>query len=122
VVICNIYSYSAVDVIHFCLRHPQVYHDLIPVVVTLLKGDRRMVRSALLLGSIAPLAMFLGWNLVALAQPHPTGAAAALMERWDPVQQLIEGGSAAAGTAVVCFSLLAIMTSFLGAALGTGPF
>lgn len=96
----------------------QVYHDLIPVVVALLKGDRALVQRALLLGSLLPLAMFLGWNLVALAQPH-LELGGPLAGRWDPVQQLMESGGLAVGTAVSCFSVLAITTSFLGAALGT---
>lgn len=95
----------------------QVYHDLIPVVVALLKGDRALVQRALLLGSLLPLAMFLGWNFVALAQPH-LDLGGPLAGRWDPVQQLMESGGLAVGTAVSCFSVLAITTSFLGAALG----
>jgi Tryptophan/tyrosine permease family len=95
----------------------QVYHDLIPVVVTLLRGDRNLVQRALLLGSALPLAMFLGWNMVALAQP-PLLEAMDPAGRWDPVQQMMESGGLAVGGAVACFSVLAITTSFLGASLG----
>ena len=45
----------------------QVYHDLVPVICDLLGGDRRRVATALLGGSLLPLAMFLTWNAVTLA-------------------------------------------------------
>jgi len=44
-----------------------VYHDLVPVICDLLGGDRRRIRTALLTGSLLPLAMFLTWNAVTLA-------------------------------------------------------
>ena len=51
----------------------QVYHDLVPVVVSVLGGDRGRVRVALLAGSALPLAMFLAWDAVMLALPALAG-------------------------------------------------
>ena len=45
----------------------QVYHDLVPVICDLLGGHRRRIATALLGGSLLPLAMFLTWNAVTLA-------------------------------------------------------
>ena len=44
-----------------------VYHDLVPVICSYLGGDRKLVRSALILGSLVPLGMFLSWEAVALS-------------------------------------------------------
>lgn len=44
-----------------------VYHDLVPVIVSYLGGDRRAIRSAIVLGSLVPLTMFLSWEAVALS-------------------------------------------------------
>ena len=44
-----------------------VYHDLVPVICTYLGGNRQLVRTALLVGSLVPLGMFLSWEAVALA-------------------------------------------------------
>ena len=45
----------------------QVYHDLVPVICDLLGGHRRRITTALLGGSLLPLAMFVTWNAVTLA-------------------------------------------------------
>ncbi len=50
-----------------CILVLQVYHDLVPVICDLLGGDRRRIATALLGGSLLPLAMFLSWNAVTLA-------------------------------------------------------
>lgn len=44
-----------------------VYHDLVPLICSYLGGDRKLVRSALVLGSLVPLFMFLSWEAVALS-------------------------------------------------------
>ena len=44
-----------------------VYHDLVPLICSYLGGDRKMIRSALILGSLVPLVMFLSWEAVALS-------------------------------------------------------
>ena len=45
----------------------QVFHDLVPVVCAQLGGERRRVRTALLAGSLLPLAMFVSWDAIMLA-------------------------------------------------------
>lgn len=44
-----------------------VYHDLVPLICSYLGGDRKLVRSAVVLGSLIPLFMFLSWEAVALS-------------------------------------------------------
>ncbi|PRW20529.1 tyrosine-specific transport -like [Chlorella sorokiniana] len=61
-----------------------VFHDLTPVIVSYLGGDRARIRTALVLGSLVPLGMFLSWEAVALSL-LPSGladapAAASVME------------------------------------------
>lgn len=92
-----------------------MYHDLIPVVCGYLGGDRCRVRSALLLGGTAPLVMFLLWDAVALALAPAPGLLAGAA---DPLQTLMLTGGPIVGSAVGVFSLLAIITSFIGTVLG----
>ncbi|KAL4427144.1 hypothetical protein ABPG77_001148 [Micractinium sp. CCAP 211/92] len=73
-----------------------VYHDLVPVIVSYLGGDRRAIRSAIVLGSLVPLSMFLSWEAVALSL-LPAGLAdpadsAALLQA--SLQLGAEGGGA----------------------------
>jgi tyrosine-specific transport protein len=51
----------------------QVCHDLVPVVCVQLGGDRRRVRTALLAGSLLPLAMFVSWDAIMLALTSEPG-------------------------------------------------
>jgi tyrosine-specific transport protein len=44
-----------------------VYHDLVPLICSMLGGHRGTIRSALVLGSLIPLGMFLSWEAVALS-------------------------------------------------------
>ena len=44
-----------------------VYHDLVGVICTYLRNDVKMVRSAIFLGSLIPLVMFLSWEAVSLS-------------------------------------------------------
>lgn len=48
-----------------------VYHDLVPLICGYLGGDRAAVRSALILGSLVPLGMFVAWEAVAVALLPP---------------------------------------------------
>lgn len=87
-----------------------VYHDLIPVLCLLLGFDRRAVQTALVAGSILPLLMFTSWNTLVL------GVAAGDV-LGDPLDMLV-GGYGGLGMAVQAFSLLAVLTSFIGISLG----
>jgi len=96
-----------------------VYHDLVPVVVAQLRGDRAAVRSALLIGSAAPLLMFCCWDAVALALAGGGGGgAAAAASLADPLDAVMSLGGPAMRAAVAGFSVLAIATSCLGTSLG----
>lgn len=100
-----------------------VYHDLVPVICSMLGGDRGSVRSAIVLGSLIPLAMFGSWEAVALGISHsPTpGINDAMMHsvpNMDPLQVFIDKSGPLIGTTVQSFSFLAVLTSFLGTTLG----
>ncbi|CAI5482515.1 unnamed protein product [Closterium sp. Yama58-4] len=53
-----------------------VFHDLVPVLCAYLDADLRKIRTALLIGSSVPLAMFLTWDAIVLSI-SPTSIAAA---------------------------------------------
>ncbi|KAI3424069.1 hypothetical protein D9Q98_009432 [Chlorella vulgaris] len=81
-----------------------VYHDLIPVIVDYLGGDRKNIRSAIVLGSLVPLAMFLSWEVVALSLlPSGLAESAAASDGHVPLLQtslqLATSGDAASGPA-----------------------
>lgn len=59
----------------------QVFHDLVPVVVSQLGCDRRRVRTALLAGSLLPLAMFISWDAIMLALTGEPGTCSPLPAR-----------------------------------------
>jgi amino acid permease len=54
-----------------------VYHDLVGVICTYLRNDVKMVRSAIFLGSLIPLVMFLSWEAVSLSLLPPNIAVVA---------------------------------------------
>jgi tyrosine-specific transport protein len=87
-----------------------VYHDLVPVVCAQLGGDAGKVRTALIAGSAAPLAMFLAWDGVALALGGGDGG--------DPLTALASSGGPLLSGAIAAFSMLALATSALGNSLG----
>ena len=91
-----------------------VYHDLVPVVCSYLAGDVRKIRRAVILGSVAPLLMFLSWDAVALGC-HASDAG-------DPLAALMASGDGAASLIVGGFSFCAIATSFIGTAIGLSEF
>ena len=101
-----------------------VYHDLIPVVCSLLDGDQRRIRAALLLGSLVPLGLFIGWDGIALSATGRAGLAGAGV---DPLRALLEGasdggGSESLGIGLALFSLCAVATCFLSTALSVTEF
>lgn len=94
------------------------YHDLIPVLCEYLGRDKSKVRTALVVGGMIPVAMYLAWDAVALALVPGAAEVAQAGGVIDPLRVLIETQGASAGTAIELFSLLAILTSFLGTVLG----
>jgi tyrosine-specific transport protein len=89
-----------------------VYHDLIPVLCVYLGNDRDRIQTSLVLGGLVPLLMFLAWDAVALALV-PTG-----MERVDPLAVMMGSGGGMTAGAIQAFSMMAIVTSFIGTSLG----
>ena len=84
-----------------------VYHNVVPLVATRLKGDRPKIAAAILAGSAVPLVMFLLWNGLILGSVDGDAVAALVAA---------EGAAAAPalGPTVALFSLSAVVTSFVG--------
>lgn len=104
---------SAISVMFVAL----FYHNVVPVVVTQLEGDRQKIRQSIVIGSVIPLIMFLAWNAVILGSVSPE-----IMQKtfegktiFDPLQVLRSGGGGEwLGLLVTVFSEFAIVTSFIG--------
>ncbi|XP_071912109.1 uncharacterized protein [Coffea arabica] len=96
-----------------------VYQNVVPVICTNLEGNMSKVRTAIVLGTAIPLALFLIWNAVIL------GTIPALEmgsdKIFDPLQQL-RSTNGVVGPIVDIFSLLAIATSYIGFVLGLTDF
>ena len=93
-----------------------VYHNVVPVVCAQLSYNVQQIRTAIVTGSLIPLAMFITWNAVIL------GIATAGTEG-DPVQLLRAGGAGEfTGDLVSLFSEAAIVTSFIGFVIGLMDF
>ena len=112
-----------------------VYHDLVPVICSMLGGRRKDVRTAIVLGSLVPLAMFTSWEAVALSMCHGgwmeslstsndqealSLGVQVLHETTgvDPLEIFISKSGPVMGTTVQGFSFLAVVTSFFGTTLG----
>lgn len=95
-----------------------VYHDLVPVVCAQLRGNRRSVRTALLLGSACPLLMFWTWDGVAMALAAGSAGGGGQAGFADPLEAVMAMGGPGMRAGVAGFSLLAIATSCLGTSLG----
>ncbi|KAK7300286.1 hypothetical protein RJT34_11128 [Clitoria ternatea] len=92
-----------------------VYQNVVPVLCTNLEGDLSKVRSAIILGTGIPLALFLIWNGVILGSVSDSAMGI------DPLQQL-RSTNGTVGPIVEVFSLLAIATSYIGFVLGLSDF
>ena len=112
-----------------------VFHNVVPVVATRLRGDAAAIRAAVLGGSAVPLVMFLLWNAVILgnvddatARDAVAAAAAGGGVVFDPLEALRAGAAGNAGdsgalaVAVAAFSELAVITSFVGFVFGLRDF
>lgn len=96
-----------------------VYCEVVPTVVELLEFSRRRVRSALVLGSLALLAMQLSWSTLGIAVSDFVGGTAAGGLRVDPVDALLSGGGALSA-ATTATAACAIATTILGTARALG--
>ncbi|KAF7119633.1 hypothetical protein RHSIM_Rhsim13G0203000 [Rhododendron simsii] len=96
-----------------------VYQNVVPVLCTNLEGNLEKVRSAIVLGTAIPLALFLVWNAVILGSI--TSFERGSDKIADPLQQLLSINGVV-GPIVQVFSLLAIATSYIGFVLGLADF
>ena len=94
-----------------------VYHDLLPVICSYLAGDMKKINRAIVVGSGIPLLMFLSWDAVALGM-----AGGAAGQGGDPLSALMGSGGDAVALIVGGFSFCAIVTSFIGSAIGMSEF
>ncbi|KAL2535968.1 Tryptophan/tyrosine permease [Forsythia ovata] len=96
-----------------------VYQNVVPVLCTNLEGNLSEVRTAIVIGTAIPLALFLVWNAVILGTViAPDMAPGTIL---DPIQQL-RSTNGIVGPIVDVFSLLAIATSYIGFVLGLSDF
>ena len=88
-----------------------VFQTVVPTLCALLECEVERIRSAILVGTAIPLAMFLSWTYVIL------GTVPFDYEGSDPLDMLRNTGDGF-GNVVLVFSLLAVATSFLGFTYG----
>lgn len=101
-----------------------VFHDLTPVIVSYLGGDRARIRTALVLGSLVPLGMFLSWEAVALSLlPSGLADAPAAASVLEAGLQLAQGTGAplAVDAAVTLDAAAAGLVADTSAALAVDP-
>merc|ERR1719335_1379805 len=97
------------------------YHDLVPVICSYLDSgdperDAPRVRAALLLGGGLPFLLYLFWSAATMALVPPGSEV-------DPLTELTSGAlGAPAAACAEGFSMLALVTSFLGTTLGFSEF
>jgi len=100
-----------------------VYQNVVPTVVSLLEGDRKKIRNALIMGTAAPLFMLIGWNAVILGNVYGISSGITndlLAGNLDPIHLIQSGGSGGPllSALVSGFSELAIITSLIGFVYG----
>ncbi|KAL1520448.1 hypothetical protein AB1Y20_022030 [Prymnesium parvum] len=100
-----------------------VFHNVVPTVSAQLGCDLPRIRQAILVGSAIPTLMFIAWSAVILGSVPPDAAlsAAAAGEQFDPLVALRSAGDTL-GQEVAIFSLLAVVTSFIGFVYGLVDF
>ena len=96
------------------------FHNVVPTIAYQLGCDLEKIKVAILAGSAIPLAMFLLWNGVVLGAV-PYDAAIGVAGTFDPLETLRASGETF-GEIVRVFSLLAIVTSFIGFCYGLVDF
>ncbi|XP_052180240.1 uncharacterized protein LOC127793536 isoform X2 [Diospyros lotus] len=96
-----------------------VYQNVVPVLCMDLEGNLPKVRTAIVLGTAIPLALFLIWNAVILGSI--TSLEMGSDKIADPLQ-LLRSTNAEVGPIIEVFSLLAIATSYIGFVLGLVDF
>lgn len=92
-----------------------VYQNIVPVITSDLEGDADKVRSAILIGTLIPLVMFLSWNATIL------GSTSHIVNGSDPVEAL-RLSVPIASPLIKSFSVFALATSYIGFVLGLTDF
>lgn len=95
-----------------------VFHDLTPYICKYLGYDKKRITTAVVVGGSIPLFMFLAWNAVALALVPEAGDIIQAGGLVDPIRILIETQGGYSSLMIELFSMLAIVTSFIGTTLG----
>lgn len=88
------------------------------------EGDAKKIRTAIVAGTVLPLFMFLAWDAVSLGSSSSGGGGGVgggIGASIDPVAAL-SASSPLAGPLVATFSMLALITSFVGFVLGLTDF
>jgi len=89
-----------------------VYQNIVPTVVNNLEGDRTKITQSIVMGTTAPLLMFLAWNAVCLG--NVSGGDTNGMDPVSLLQNGDAGGNALLAPLVTSFSVLALITSLVG--------
>lgn len=99
------------------------YHIIIPSLTTYLHHDPKLLRKAILWGSILPFCIYIVWQVLILGVV-PQGY---LSQAWiqgvaatEPLAYLLKNSFIA--KSALCFSFFAIVTSFLGVSLSLSDF
>mmetsp|Transcript_18351 Transcript_18351/g.24219 ORF Transcript_18351/g.24219 Transcript_18351/m.24219 type:complete len:516 (-) Transcript_18351:284-1831(-) len=90
------------------------FHEVIPIVCNRLAGDTKKVRKSFVLGSLVPLTMMLGWNMVACGLVTPGSSAV------DPLKILLQSSSVGSIVSVLAFT--AILTTTIAGYLSLEQF
>ncbi|XXG50563.1 hypothetical protein AAC387_Pa02g4551 [Persea americana] len=96
-----------------------VYQNVVPVLCTNLEGDLSKVRTAIIVGTAVPLALFLVWDAVILGTIPNLDMSGNKIT--DPLE-LLRSNNGIVGPIVEVFSFLAIATSYIGFVLGLTDF
>ncbi|RWR74749.1 tyrosine-specific transport protein isoform X1 [Cinnamomum micranthum f. kanehirae] len=96
-----------------------VYQNVVPVLCTNLEGDLSKVRTAIIVGTAVPLALFLIWDAVILGTIPNLDMSGNKIT--DPLE-LLRSNNGIVGPIVDVFSFLAIATSYIGFVLGLADF
>lgn len=96
-----------------------VYQNVVPVLCTNLEGNLSKVRTAIVLGTAIPLALFLIWDAVILGTIPNFDTSGNKVT--DPLE-LLRSENGTVGPIIETFSFLAIATSFIGFVLGLSDF
>lgn len=99
------------------------YHIIIPTLTTYMGHKAKILRKALLIGSIIPFVVYLVWQVLVLGSvplPHLTEAWCKGVPATEPLSSFL--GSPWIGSISRFFSFFAIITSFLGVSLSLSDF